>query len=429
MEQKAKFIVIGLAVFCVVCLFLFVQSASQQQRLLRESNDLRTENTTLTSKAAKLENDLRENQGRISTLTAERDRGTEELSVLQKKLDAAASARDELIEKLKERSRQQQVQAPAPVAEQPPAAVTAVQNNDAYWATVLKAKNELEMQLREIRAELKNQQAINVELRNEKRKTEGEIRLEGQVADVRSELRNLQISNEALRREKGILEIDLNNARNEKKDLQRQLDYNQKLLDSMSQEVVRERNDKLEISDNFKGTKANNTVLLRQLKSLTNRKLALDKKVQELQEGKRDLEKRLSEMEKMMAGRSSKINSLKTELESVKSGKDASDSGNGSVDLPAIVVHSGAGASSGVDKAKVSLQEFPGKILAVNLDSNFVVIDLGSSFGVKVGDVFNVYRNGQSIGNIAAIQTRDAISACDIKRMTTTLQIGDQVKQ
>ena len=423
MEQKVKFIIIGLVGFCILCLLLFIHSASEQQKLIRESTDLKTENTTLTNKASKLENDLKENQGRINALTAERDRSVEELNALQKKLDAATSAREELIQKLKEKSLAQQVQ-PVSVPP-PPQEAPAPQNNDAYWATVLKAKNELEMQLADIRAELKNQQAINVELRNEKRKTEAEIRLEGQLVDVRSELKDLQISNESLRREKGILEIDLNNARNEKKDLLRQMDYNQKLLDSMSQDVVRERNDKLAIMDNFKSTKSSNSVLLRQVKSLTNRKILLDKKVQELAENKSSLEKQLVEMEKMMAGRSSKINALKNELETVKN-EDTEAPNKGSVELPAIVVHPGA---TSAEKPKVQLQEAGGKILAVNLESNFVVIDSGSSSGVKVGDVYKVYRNEQEIGTVSVIQTRDAISACDIKKMSSAFKIGDQIKK
>ena len=52
MEQKVKFIIIGLVGFCIMCLFLFIQAASQQQRLLRESNDLKADNTVLMSRAA-----------------------------------------------------------------------------------------------------------------------------------------------------------------------------------------------------------------------------------------------------------------------------------------------------------------------------------------------------------------------------------------
>ena len=391
MEQKIKFIIIGLVGFCIVCLFLFIQASSQQQRLLRESNDLKTENTALLNKANKLEKDLKETQGKIGSLQAERDRGIEELKELQKKFESASKAREELIERLKQKSLAQVVTSTPQPAQ--PAASPAMQNNDAYWGTVLKDKTDLEIQL----------------------------------SSIQVELRNLQISNEALQREKSVLDIDINSLRNEKKDLLRQLDYNQKLLDSMSQEVVREKNDKVAIQDSFKTLRAENGVLARQLKSLVSRKEVLDKKVQNLQQGKTTVENRLSEMETMLTDRISKIDSLKNELDAIKSGK-AEDSlekkPKESVELPAIVVRSAASA----EKSKAQIQEFPGKILAVNLDSNFVVIDLGSSSRVKVGDVFNVYRDAKPIGAIGVIQTRAGISACDINRMSTPLRIGDQIK-
>ncbi|MCX5699639.1 MAG: hypothetical protein NTX01_08070 [Candidatus Omnitrophica bacterium] len=389
MEKKMKFIIIGLLGFCIVCLFLFIQAASQQQRLFRERNDLKTENTSLVSMANKLENDLKETQGKIGSLKAERDKGIEELNELQKKFESASRARDELIEKLK-KNKQPQAAASAsqPVQQQ----ASASQNTDAYWGMVLKAKTDLEMQL----------------------------------SSIQVELRNLQISNESLQREKSVLEIGINSLRNDKKDLLRQLDYNQKLLDSMSQEVVRERNDKVAIQDSFKTIRAENGVLSRQLKSLVGRKEALDKKVVSLQEGKTTVEKRLNEMETMLTDRASKIDSLKNELDAIKSGKadDTEKVSKESVELPAIVVRSAPAA--GRERAEV--QTFSGKILAVNLDSNFVVIDLGSSTGVNVGNVFNVYRDARSIGSIGVIQTRVNISACDIKRMSTPLKIGDQVK-
>ena len=387
MEQKIKFIIIGLVGFSIVCLFLFVQAAGQQQKLLRESNDLKTENAALASKADKLGKDLRETQDRIGALQAEKDRGQEEFNELQRKFDSVSKSRDELIEKLKQKS---QAQAQAAPVQAPPQAPMP-QNTDAYWGTVLKAKTDLEIQL----------------------------------SGIQTELKNLQISNEALLREKGVLEIDINSLRNDKKDLLRQLDYNQKLLDSMSQEVVRERNDKVAIQDSLKAIRAENSVLSRQLKSLVSRKEVLDKKVVELQGGKSTVEKRLNEMEMMLTDKISKIDTLKNELDAIKSGRAPENNlPQESVELPAIVVRS----SPAGEKGSAQIQEYPGKVLAANLDSNFVVIDLGSSAGVKVGDNLNVYRDAKLIGSIGVIQTRPSISACDIKKMNTSFRIGDRVK-
>jgi chromosome segregation ATPase len=389
MEQKIKFIIIGLAGLCIICLFLFIQAFSQQQRLTRESNDLRAENTSLINKAGKLENDLKELQNKIGSLQAERDKGVEDLNELQRKLDTVTKARDELIEQLKQKS-----QAQAAAVAQPAAPVEPLvpPNSDAYWGGVLKDKTDLEMQL----------------------------------TSIRTELKSLQISNEALQREKSVLEIDINSLRNDKKDLLRQLDYNKKLLDSMSQDVVREKNDKTAIQESLKAVQVQNSMLSKQLKGLVSRKEALDKKVQDLQEGKSTAEKRLNEMESMLTDKVSKVEALKQELDDIKSGKpkEINREPKESVELPAIVVRSAPGA----EKGNASIQEFPGKVLAVNLDSNFVVIDLGSSSGVKAGDIFNVYRNARSIGVISVIQTRAGISACDIKRMNTPLKIGDSVK-
>jgi chromosome segregation ATPase len=391
MEQKIKFIIIGLIGFCIICLFLFVQAASQQQKLIRESNDLKNENTALVSKANKLEKDLKETFDKLGATESERDRANQEIGELQKKLELVSRSRDELIEKLKQKSQEARsavAQAAPAVAQAAPAA--APQNTDAYWGNVLRSKTDLEIQL----------------------------------SGMQVELKNLQISNEAMLREKGVLELDLNSLRNEKKDLLRQLDYNQKLLDSMSQEVVRERNDKVAIQESLKTLRAENNTLSRQLKSLVSRKEVLDKKVVELQGDKSTVEKRLNEMETMLTDKISKVDALKNELDAIKSGQAPNDLPAESVELPAIVVRS----NPATDKSSAMVQEYPGKILAVNLDSNFVVIDLGSAAGTKVGDTFNVYRNAKMIGTVGVIQTRASISACDIKKMNTSFKIGDQVK-
>jgi hypothetical protein len=69
-----------------------------------------------------------------------------------------------------------------------------------------------------------------------------------------------------------------------------------------------------------------------------------------------------------------------------------------------------------------------GRILSTDLANNFVVIDLGEDAGVSMGDVFKVSRDGEEIGSIEVIQVRNTISACDIKKKTTTFKIGDTVK-
>jgi len=387
MEQKTKFIIIGLIGFSVVCLFLFLQATGSQQLLVRERNDLKSENATLTNKINQLESELNGNKEKISSLRIERDKVVENLSELQGKLELVSRARDELIGKLKNQNQQPQMVRQEVV----------LQDTDAYWGAILKAKTDLEIQLTSVRAELKN----------------------------------LQISNESLQREKGTLELDASSLRNEKQDLLRQLDYNQKLLDSMSQEVVRERNDKVKIQDSAKIIKNENAVLIRQLESLNSHKSTLDRKLADLQAGKDTVEKRLTEMETMLAEKASQVGSLKDQLDAIRSGKPYTaleGKSNESVELPAIVVRSTNVASQKTNQPTQDAPAFSGRILAVNSENNFVVVDVGASAGVKPGDTFSVYREDQSIGSIAVIQVRDNISACDIKTMNTPLKIGDGIK-
>lgn len=381
MEQKTKFIIIGLAGFCIVFLLLFIFTSSQQQALVRENSDFKSENATLLSKVGQLEHDLRANQGKIDSIKVERDKAVGGLRELQSKYESAAKARDELMAKLKKQRQ--------PEASVSQARLETPDNNDAYWGSILKAKADLEMQL----------------------------------SNIRTDLKSLQISNESLQRQKSALELDVNSLRNEKKDLLRQLDYNQKLLDSMSQEVVREKNDKIAIQDSLKSLRSENAVLSRQLKSLNSRKADLDEKVQSLQEGKVTVEKRLNEMDTMLNDKISQIDSLKKELDVIKSGKPPEEVGTReSVELPAIVVKSSPASENTVAPA------FRGKILAINADNNFVVIDAGASSGVNVGDTFTVYRADKPIGSIVVIQARDSISACDIKRASAPLKINDNIK-
>ncbi|MHB8155269.1 MAG: hypothetical protein ACYDFR_04355, partial [Candidatus Omnitrophota bacterium] len=109
MEQKIKFIIIGLIGFSVVCLFLFLQAIGSQQLLVRERNDLKSENTTLANKISQLELELNGNKNKIDSLRIERDKVVEDLGDLQKKFELASKARDELIDKLKNQRQQPEV--------------------------------------------------------------------------------------------------------------------------------------------------------------------------------------------------------------------------------------------------------------------------------------------------------------------------------
>lgn len=385
MEQKAKFIILGLIGVTVVCLFLLIQALGTKQKLTRERDDLNSENVSLTAKVDKLTGNLRNYEEKIGSLNNELDRVSQEKADLDRKYEVTSRERDELTAKLKTMKQKQ-----TEVVEREPSFIP--QADDAYWAGILKAKTDLEFQL----------------------------------GNVRNELRTLQINNEQLLRDKSTSELELNNLKRERDDLNRQLGYNKKLLDSIAQELVREKNDKAQIQATYKTIRNENAILSRQLASLNTRKVNLERNLQELNEDKNALKRRISEMESMLTDKLGQINGLKDKIESVKSNTPgAVEERKESIELPAIVVRPQPGPSGEEGESATTLI---GRVMAVNKDNNFVIIDLGDESGVKVGDPFRVYRQDKPIANVEAIQVRRNISACDIKKQGTPIKIGDTVR-
>lgn len=384
MDQKVKLIIIGLIIVTVVSFALLIQVSGAKQQLVRERDELKTENTTLNAKVDKLSGAMRNYENRITSLTSELDDASRQKADMEKRYELVNKAREELIQKIKElQSKQVEVQAPRIEA--------TPETNDAYWGSVLKAKNDLELQLN----------------------------------SVRSELKSLQITNEQLQRDKTNIELDLNNLKREKEDLKRQLDYSKNLSDSIARELVREKNDKALVQDNNKLLKNENALLTRQLQSLNNRKITLDRKIQELQEGKNTLENRLSEMELMLTDKVSQMDGFKEKIEQVKTQGLPPPGNKEAVELPAIVVRPQPDRPTKSGNPDAGLV---GKVLAVNKENNFIIIDLGQDSGIRVGDAFKIYSNEKPVASVEVIQVRRGISACDIKRTTSPIQIGDTVR-
>ena len=385
MEQKAKLIIIGLIIVTIASLALLVQVSSNKQELIRERDDLKTENTKLNSNLDKLKSSISSYESRITSLSGDLANVNQQKADLEKRYELVNRAREDLIQKLKEQQSQKPSVTESRVEYTP-------QNNDAYWAEVLRAKNEMELQLNNVRAELKS----------------------------------LQMSNEQLQREKSNIELDLNSLKREKEDLKRQIEYNQKLVESISKELVTEKNDKTQIQDSYKLVRNENAMLSRQLQSLNNRKINLDKKIQELTESKGSLERRLSEMESMLTDRVTQIDQFKGKVEAVKTGEPVEGrEKKESVELPAIVVRPQADQPSRSVNPDAG---FIGRVLAVNKDNNFVIIDLGQDSGLKVGDAFKIYRDEKPVASVEVTQVRRSISACDIKKEMSPIKIGDTVR-
>lgn len=386
MEKKARLIIMGLGGALVIILVLLIGIMGQKNSLMKEKELLTAENSKLTARMQSLESGLRDSKNKVSSLQSELDSVLTSKQELERKYDLANKAKDDLIAKmneLKAGGAPQQLQILAP-------------QSDTYWAGVLKAKTDLEIQL----------------------------------GNMSNQLRSLQINNEQLMREKSSLELELSNIRREKEDVRRELEYNKKILDSISQELVRERNDKIQVQESFKCIKSENTVLSRQLESLNARKISLEKRLQELQEGKDSVERQFTEMQTMLTDKISQVNGLREELDAIrqsaitgKLGAPVAYPKKESVELPPIVVR-----PPQVQCTKETGAPYQGRVLSVVKDSNFVVIDLGQDAGVRIGDTFQVYKGDKSVATVEAMQVRKNISACDIKKQCEAIDVGNTVR-
>ena len=76
----------------------------------------------------------------------------------------------------------------------------------------------------------------------------------------------------------------------------------------------------------------------------------------------------------------------------------------GAVELPPIMVHK---------DVTVAVQPITGHVIQVDPMRHFLILDRGSSHGVKVGTVFSVLRGATPIGRATVMRLRPDLSACD----------------
>ena len=399
MDQKAKVIIVVFILLLGAASFLGYQAYVGKQVAEKERDTLKSDNATLQQKAQDAAGELQQLQTRMAGMTQEIDRNSAEKAKIQERLDLAAKEKSSLIEQIKIlQAKKVEIltapqAAPAPVAVRAPEP-QAPQGDESYWADMVKTKTDLEFKLQNLVQELKTTKAAN----------------------------------EQLQREKSSLALEESNYIRERTDSKRSLEYNQKISDSIAAELVREKNDKYRIEESVKDLKTENANLRLQLRELNARKNDLAKRYADLSAKNDNLSKKVEDMEFQLAKKLGDMESLLAQknTELAKLYQDLSVK-PAAVELPPIVVRPNVpSAPAPVPVANTIV----GKVLTINRDNNFVVIDLGANNGIKVGTAFSIYRSidDKSIAEVEVIQVRKSISACDIKKEYAAIHVGDVVK-
>jgi len=286
---------------------------------------------------------------------------------------------------------------------------TAAAGNDEYWASVLKQKAALQIELQKEKVEL-DQAALQV------------VSLKKQNSDL--ELQVKQISND-------------------KDDIVQKIKYGQDLADNLSIDLARARNDQQSVTDRAEKVRQQNMQLLSQIRDLNSTKLELERTVSRLTDEKDGMQKKLVETESVIQSRIDDIWKIKSSLDKRLAENAPASSGQGSMDLPPIIVNAPNQPQAQAAPAEAQPQAAPaadtsvatssgktqGTIISINESNNFVIVDFGKDNSpVSIGTPLEVYRNGQNVALLDVIQVRRDICAADIKDKSAQLKVGDTVR-
>ena len=418
------------------------QSATQEKiQLENKLKEAETAKADIQAKLSGVDTNVQGLNDKLQALSTESDD-------LKKQVETLRKEREELTVKLQEKPKEKVVYIERPAAEDPdapaaapgtPAAQTVqaqtspasasgaspapaappqadlttddLQESDQYWAAVLKEKAVLEVELENVRQELTHNQV--------------------DIVDVKKQNTDLQ--------------LELTDLKNKKVDIDREIKNGQDLADTLSLELARAKNDKKFSGERINNLNKENTTLRDQIKNLTSTKIALEKSIVRLQDDKKGMEKKLIQTEGVIQDRIDEIWKIKEDL--TKSFKSTGKSSRSSeIELPPIVVSAGdnssfmepesepependenAGETPKSSKAgKNAILE--GNVVSINPENNFVIVDLGEKEGIKIGDPLSVYRGSEYVAGLEIIQVRKDIAAADIKNKTATIQVGDVVR-
>ena len=192
-------------------------------------------------------------------------------------------------------------------------------------------------------------------------------------------------------------------------------------IDTLSSTLEQETKAKQEALDQAQQLKT----VLQQQKGLRD---DLETKLGQTQQDAEKAQAQLKEIESRKAQLEAKLKDLEAQVQQTQGQEQSQAQG---VELGTIVVGpeassvSGTAATSLQPKEEAITSYLEGKILVVNKDYNFVVINLGSKDGVNAGDAFALYHNNKYIGDIKVEKIHESMSAADF----TSASIKDVVSE
>ncbi len=149
-----------------------------------------------------------------------------------------------------------------------------------------------------------------------------------------------------------------------------------------------------------------------------------DEEIRKLTDQNRVLSQKLERIYKTTNEKISEINVAKITLEeTITEARKIIDTEWSAVDLGAIAVETKGSSKNSQQAPKPRQAKREGRILAINEDHGFVVVDLGKMDNIDNGTVLSLKKNGREIGKLSVLEVRDVMTACNIQTLNQGMKI------
>ena len=400
-------------------------SQDRESKKIVEINDLKTQVEKINQDKLSLQGELSKTQKELSEMTTQLETTKKDKNDWQIKLDTIKTERDDLFKKqeelktqiadLEKKAESYKTQGTEQnlTSEMTPELAAALQGqegSESDWVGLVKAKAALDVKLNRLQEELSNRS---------------------------SEILTLKQQNEDL-------QMKFDSMTHDKEQIATDIEDKTQVADNLANELARAKNDKKFVGDRVEKLNAENKQLRAKLKELAASKKSLENAMVQLNQDKNKIAKKLDETEGVVQKKIDEIWNVKEDLNNAfeqnkavvpeaASKKSPTASKSSQMELKPIVINSSsekpALATEAPQPSKNSQAPgFNGRIVSINEDNHFVVLNIGEDAGLRLGQLLNVYRDSQYIGQVEVIQLRKNIAAADFKSQWTKIQVGDQVK-
>lgn len=234
--------------------------------------------------------------------------------------------------------------------------------------------------------------------------------------------------------QKALDELNAKQALSEKK-----LAESQKAIDGLEEKLSGAKTQIASLNDDLETEKAAKTAALKQVDELKANleeqkkvKSDVEEKLNKAQEEAKKIKTELRDLENKKSSLEKKITELEDKLKpGVELGTIVVNPETGMPQTPQAAATTGA-ENAPEEKPAVTPGAAPasspspeGKVLVVNKDYNFAVINLGSEDGVFIGNVFSVYHNNKYVGDVKVEKVHDSMAAAAF----ATPELKDKVSE